>query len=50
MKIHIIDQAEDDLVEGYKFYEDQAPELGVYFWTVFTLMLSRLCCMPVFIG
>lgn len=31
MKIHIVDQAEDDLVEGYNFYEDQAPGLGVYF-------------------
>jgi hypothetical protein len=25
MKIHIVDQAEDDLVDGYNFYEDQAP-------------------------
>ena len=31
MKIHIVDQAEDDLVEGHNFYEDQAPGLGVYF-------------------
>ncbi len=31
MKIHIVDQAEDDLVEGYNFYEDQAPGLGEYF-------------------
>ena len=31
MKIHIVDQAEDDLVEGCNFYEDQAPGLGVYF-------------------
>ena len=31
MKIHIVDQAEDDLVEGYNFYENQAPGLGEYF-------------------
>ena len=31
MKIHIVDQAEDDLVEGYNFYEDQAPGLGGIF-------------------
>jgi len=31
MKIHIVDQAEDDLVDGYNFYEDQVPGLGAYF-------------------
>ena len=31
MKIGIVDQAEDDLVDGYNFYEDQAPGLGTYF-------------------
>jgi len=31
MKIHIVDQAEDDLVDGYHFYEDQVPGLGSYF-------------------
>ena len=31
MKIHIVAQAEDDLVDGYNFYEDQAPGLGAYF-------------------
>ncbi len=31
MKIRIIDQAVDDLVDGYNFYEDQAPGLGTYF-------------------
>ncbi len=35
MKIHIVDQAEDDLVEGYNFYEDQAAGLGVYFLDCF---------------
>ena len=31
MKIHILDHAEDDLVDGYNFYEDQAPGVGIYF-------------------
>ena len=31
MKIHIVDQAENDFVDGYNFYEDQAPGLGEYF-------------------
>ena len=31
MKIHIVNQSEDDLVDGYNFYEDQAPGLGEYF-------------------
>ena len=31
MKIHILDQAEDDLVDGYKFYENQEQGVGAYF-------------------
>ena len=31
MKIQIVDRAEDDLVDGYNFYEDQASGLGIYF-------------------
>ena len=31
MKIHILDQAEDDLVEGYNFYENQEQGVGAYF-------------------
>lgn len=31
MKIRIVDQAEEDLVDGYNFYEHQAPGLGAYF-------------------
>jgi hypothetical protein len=31
MKIQIVDQAEDDLVDGYNFYKDQASGLGIYF-------------------
>jgi hypothetical protein len=31
MTIEILDKAEDDLVEGYLFYEAQQAGLGVYF-------------------
>ena len=31
MKIEILDKAEDDLVEGYLFYEQQQAGLGAYF-------------------
>lgn len=31
MTIHILDQAEDDLVEGYSFYENQERGVGAYF-------------------
>lgn len=31
MKIHILDQAEDDLVDGYNFYENQGQGVGIYF-------------------
>jgi hypothetical protein len=31
MKIHILDQAEDDLVDGYNFYENQEQGVGAYF-------------------
>ena len=31
MKIEILDQAEDDLIEGFRFYEAQQPGLGFYF-------------------
>ena len=30
MTIEILDKAEDDLVNGYKFYEQQQPGLGAY--------------------
>jgi hypothetical protein len=33
MRIQILDQAELDLSEGSKFYEDQEPGLGWYFLT-----------------
>ena len=36
MKIEILDQAEDDLIEGFHFYEAQRPGLGSYFWSIFT--------------
>jgi plasmid stabilization system protein ParE len=31
MKIKILSAAEDDLEEGYRFYESQSPGLGSYF-------------------
>ena len=31
MKIEILDQAEDDLIEGFHFYEAQRPGLGSHF-------------------
>lgn len=33
MKIEILDQARDDLVEGFEFYEAQQTGLGSYFLT-----------------
>jgi len=31
MKIEILDDAKDDLVDGFHFYEEQSSELGSYF-------------------
>jgi hypothetical protein len=31
MRVQILDRAEEDLVEGYWFYERQQPGLGAYF-------------------
>ncbi len=31
MKIQLLDAAEQDLIEGFHFYESQAPGLGDYF-------------------
>jgi len=31
MKIQLLDSAEQDLIEGYHFYESQSPGLGDYF-------------------
>lgn len=31
MKLEILDQAEDDLIEGFHFYESQQTGLGSYF-------------------
>ena len=33
MKIEILDQASEDLIEGFHFYEDQQAGLGTYFLT-----------------
>lgn len=31
MKIEVLDKAEQDLVDGFRFYESQSPGLGDYF-------------------
>ena len=31
MKIQILDEAKEDLVDGFRFYESQSPGLGDYF-------------------
>jgi hypothetical protein len=31
MKIQILDEVQQDLIDGYRFYEDQSPGLGDYF-------------------
>ena len=31
MKVEILSTAEDDLVDGYRFYERQEPGIGNYF-------------------
>ena len=33
MKLEVLDQAVEDLIEGFHFYEDQQPGLGSYFLT-----------------
>ena len=33
MRIAILDRAEQDLIEGFRFYEDQGEGLGSYFLT-----------------
>lgn len=33
MRLEILDQAARDLVEGFRFYEDQGEGLGLYFLT-----------------
>ena len=31
MKIEILDEAQEDLLQGFRFYEDREPMLGAYF-------------------
>lgn len=31
MKIEILDEAQEDLLQGYRFYEVREPTLGAYF-------------------
>ena len=31
MTIEILDEAQEDLIQGFRFYEDRKPGLGAYF-------------------
>ena len=41
MRVQILDMAEEDLVEGYWFYEMQQPGLGAYFSIASMLIFTR---------
>jgi len=40
MRIAILDRAELDLIEGFRFYEDQGEGLGSYLLLISTLTLT----------
>jgi hypothetical protein len=42
VKIEILDAAEDDLIEGFHFYEAQQSGLGTYFLTNLYLDIETL--------
>lgn len=50
MRLEILDKAEDDLVEGYQFYENQQPGLGAYFLQSLYSDVESLKCMVAFIA
>jgi hypothetical protein len=50
MRIEILDKAEDDLVEGFQFYEDQQAGLGSYFLEACILTLNHCVCVQASIG
>ncbi len=31
MRIEILEEAQEDLIQGFRFYEDREPGVGVYF-------------------
>jgi plasmid stabilization system protein ParE len=43
VKIEILDHAEDDLIEGFRFYEAQQPGLGSYFLVNLYGDIESLC-------
>ena len=50
MRIEILEKAEDDLFEGYLFYETQETGLGTSFWRVFIQTSNRCAFMQEFTG
>ena len=45
MRIKILDSAMQDLIQGYRFYEEQGPDLGSYFLdSLFSDIDSLLVC------
>jgi plasmid stabilization system protein ParE len=43
MKIEILDSAEEDLIDGFKFYENQSRGLGDYFLDSLFSDIESLC-------
>ncbi len=43
MKVQILDEAEQDLIEGFRFYEAQEPGLGDYFLDSLFSDIDSLC-------
>ena len=49
MKIKILDEAHEDLIQGFRFYESQEPGLGAYFLDCLFSDIDSLLDMPGFI-
>ena len=50
VSIEVLDDAKDDLVDRFHFYEEQSPGLGSTFWTPSSPTSIRCCFTPVFIA
>jgi len=50
MRIEILSDATEDLLDGYHFYERQAPGLGDYFLDSLYSDIDSLLVMPGFIA
>ena len=42
MTIKILESAQEDLLQGYFFYEDQEPGIGVYFFDTLTAEIDSI--------